>query len=126
MRQASRGGGHTLQFDTTGSGATGTPEHIRDIAMLRDAIAKVESQATAKRINGDAKAKDAYRYLRVLKSLSMHISGSIWATLTDRQRSMCMKTLGLTELPRVPEATVPAVLRVLPMKPPPRKMADDE
>lgn len=91
------------------------------MALLLQAQRTLRTKLAAQALDKNPLAVNTGRILRVLRSLVGDMRFKPRMVLTDRQREMCMKILGLTELPPVKGVETPEVLKDLPKKPPHRR-----
>lgn len=84
----------------------GDPEHIRDVALLQQAHAKVLARIRAKAAAGEEH--------RALSAIAAILRGQLemlakrpWTTASANVRGICLRALGLTELPPRPGGAAP-------------------
>jgi hypothetical protein len=124
---ANRGGGGRWLRETVGPRSMCTPEHDRDASLIADAIRVLDARlrSTAASLNKDepddfvrARLGKTAGMLRAFKDVQRGLHSFPSRVLSAHVRDLCRKILDLREIPPLREATVPEVLRSLPLKPP--------
>lgn len=94
------------------------PERLRDIGILQQCFAKSSRIIRAKKAGGQKITPAVMSMYVIFRDTLRDINRTGRGSMSANKQRICMRYLGMTELPPLPPAGTPVGLQVLPAKPP--------